>query len=257
MGDWNPALYRQFGSERERPIHDLLARIPLESPRRIVDLGCGAGASTALLQRRWPEAQILGLDSSPAMLARARESLTSPAFAEADIGSWEADRPFDLVFSNAALQWLGAHEVLFPRLMTAVAPGGVLAVQMPRNFDAPSHRLMAEAAAAGQWRDRLAGVAASRTNPVGAPEQYARLLAPLARRYEIWETTYLLHLEGENPIVEWTRATGLRPYLEALQEPDRAGFLAEYGRRIAAAYPKEPDGATLFPFRRLFIVASR
>jgi trans-aconitate 2-methyltransferase len=128
---------------------------------------------------------------------------------------------------------------------------------MPRNFDAPSHRLMAETAAAGRWRDRLAGVAASRRNPVGTPAQYARLLAPLARRCEIWETTYLLRLEGENPVVEWARGTGLRPYLDALPEPDRAEFLAEYGRRIAAAYPKEPDGATFFPFRRLFIVASR
>ncbi len=257
MGDWNPTLYRQFANERERPIHDLVAHIPLESPGRIADLGCGAGASTALLQRHWPEARILGLDSSPAMLAKARESLAGPDFAEADIGAWEADRPFDLVFSNAALQWLDAHEVLFPRLMAFVAPGGALAVQMPRNFDAPSHRLMAETAAAGHWRDRLAGVAAGRTNPVGAPAQYARLLAPLARRCEVWETTYLLRLEGENPVVEWTRATGLRPFLDRLQEPDRTDFLVEYGRRIAAAYPKEPDGATFFPFRRLFIVASR
>ncbi|MGD9744125.1 MAG: trans-aconitate 2-methyltransferase [Dongiaceae bacterium] len=257
MGDWNPTLYRQFGNERERPIDDLLARIPLESPGRIVDLGCGAGASTALLRRRWPEAGILGLDSSPAMLATARETVTGAEFVEAEIGSWQADRAFDLVFSNAALQWLGAHEVLFPRLMTIVAPGGVLAVQMPRNFDAPSHRLMAETAAAGRWRDRLAGVAASRRNPVGGPAQYARLLAPLAHRCEVWETTYLLRLEGENPVVEWTRGTGLRPYLDALPEPDRAEFLAEYGRRIAVAYPKEPDGATFFPFRRLFIVASR
>lgn len=257
MSDWSPALYQRFAGERERPIFDLVARIPLERPGRIVDLGCGAGASTAVVARRWPDARILGLDSSPAMLTEARKALPCHRFDQGDVGNWQAETPFDLVFSNAALQWIEGHRQLFPRLMAAVAPGGVLAVQMPRNFDAPSHRLMAETAMEARWRERLAPVAASRKDPVGAPEFYARLLAPLADPLEIWETTYLFRLPSDNPVVDWTRATGLRPYLDALEEPERSAFLADYGRRIAAAYPKEPDGRTLFPFRRLFIVATR
>lgn len=257
MSDWDPALYQRFAGERERPVFDLVARIPLDRPARIVDLGCGAGASTAVVARRWPDARILGVDSSPAMLTEARKALPGHEFGEGDVGLWRAETPFDLVFSNAALQWIEGHRQLFPRLMTSVAPGGVLAIQMPRNFDAPSHRLMAETAAEGRWRERLASVAASRKDLVGAPEFYMRLLAPLAEPIEIWETTYLLRLPGDNPVVDWTRATGLRPYLDALEEPERPAFLADYGRRIASAYPKEPDGRTLFPFRRLFIVATR
>lgn len=257
MGDWDPALYQCYSDDRARPALDLLARVPLDRPRHAIDLGCGGGASTAILAARWPELRIAGLDNSPAMLAEARTALPRVAFAEGDLRDWSPSEPFDLVFSNAALQWVEDHVRLLPRLFGAVAPGGALAVQMPRNFDAPSHRLMAETARADRWRDRLAGVVASRADPVASPERYARILAPLATRLDIWETIYLMRLAGENPVVEWTRATGLRPYLDALQEPARGAFLADYGRRIAAAYPPEPDGSTLFAFRRIFIVAMR
>ncbi len=257
MGDWDPALYRRFSDDRARPALDLLARVPLDRPRRAIDLGCGAGASTAILAARWPETRLSGLDSSSAMLAEARKALPQVAFAEGDLRGWSPSEPFDVVFSNAALQWAADHARLLPRLLGAVAPGGVLAIQMPRNFDAPSHRLMAETARAGSWRAKLASVVASRADPVATPEQYARMLAPLAARLDIWETVYLMRLAGENPVVEWTRATGLRPYLDALEEPARGVFLADYGRRIAAAYPPEPDGSTLFAFRRIFIVAMR
>lgn len=255
MSDWDPALYRRFAGDRQRPALDLLARVPLDKPKRIVDLGCGNGASTAILLARWPNASHLGLDGSPAMLAEARKTLPSATFAEGDLQSWVASERFDLVFSNAALQWTDGHERLLPRLMGSVAPGGALAVQMPRNFDAPSHRLMAETARGGPWRDKLVAVAAARVEPVASPETYARLLSPLAARLDIWETTYLMRLAGENPVVEWTRATGLRPFLDALEGAERDAFLAEYSRRIAAAYPREADGTTLFPFRRIFIVA--
>jgi trans-aconitate 2-methyltransferase len=257
MGDWNPALYGRYAADRERPALDLLARVPIDRPARVVDLGCGAGASTALLAARWPESHLCGIDSSPAMLAEARKALPRVEFAEGDIQDWSPRKPFDLVFSNATLQWIEDHTRLRPRLFDAVAGGGALAVQMPRNFDAPSHRLMAETAAQAPWREKLAGVVAGRADPVAAPEQYARLLAPLAARLDIWETVYLMRLAGENPVVEWTRATGLRPYLDALDEPERGAFLADYARRIAAAYPPEADGLTLFPFRRIFMVATR
>jgi len=257
MSDWDPALYRRFAGDRERPALDLLLRVPLESPQRVIDLGCGAGASTALLLARWPNAAHTGLDNSPAMLAEARRALPGARFLEGDVRDWTAAEPFDLVFSNAALQWADDHARLVPRLMRAVAPGGALAIQMPRNFDAPSHRLMAETAQEGPWRDRLAGVVAGRAEPVASPEAYVRMLAPLAERLDIWETTYLMRLTGRDPVVEWTRATGLRPYLDALGGGEREGFLADYTRRIAEAYPPETDGSTLFPFRRIFVIALR
>lgn len=257
MSDWNPELYRRFANDRQRPALDLLARVPLDEPKRIVDLGCGSGASTAVLVTRWPNASHLGLDSSPAMLAEARKALPHATFVEADLQSWVADEAVDLIFSNAALQWVDGHERVLPQLVRSVAPGGALAIQMPRNFDAPSHRLMAETARSGTWRETLAAVVAARAEPVASPESYARMLAPLAARLDIWETTYLMRLTGENPVVEWTRATGLRSYLDALASPEREAFLAEYGRRIASAYQREPDGTTFFPFRRIFIVAVR
>jgi trans-aconitate 2-methyltransferase len=255
VSDWDPALYRRFAGDRLRPALDLLARVPVDAPQRIVDLGCGTGASTAILAARWPGAAIVGVDSSPAMLADARKALPGASFLQCDLQCWSAAEPVDVLFSNAALQWAEGHGELVPRLMRSVAPGGALAIQMPRNFDAPSHRLMAETAHEGPWRDRLASVVAARAEPVASPEAYARMLAPLAAKLDIWESTYLMRLAGENPVVEWTRATGLRPYLNALAEAEREAFLADYRRRIAAAYPREPDGSTYFPFRRIFIVA--
>jgi trans-aconitate 2-methyltransferase len=174
---------------------------------------------------------------------------------QADIGAWRGPRPADVVFSNAALHWLDDHAGLFPRLVSGMAPGGVLAVQMPRNHGAPSHTEMVAAAEAGPWREGLRP--ALRTRPVAGPPVYHDILAPHVSRLDIWETEYLHALEGDNPVVEWTRGSALKPLLDRLQEPERSGFLAEYSARIARAYPPRPDGRTLFPFRRLFIVATR
>jgi trans-aconitate 2-methyltransferase len=255
VSSWDPGQYLKFADHRLRPALDLLARVPAEEPGAVFDLGCGAGNVTRVLAERWPEARVTGVDSSMPMLEKARAAAPRIAFIHADLAAWTAPEPAGLVYSNAALHWLGEHAALFPRLMAQLAPGGVLAVQMPRNHGAPSHTLMLEAAEAGPWRARLAGVESIR--PVHAPEAYYRLLAPLAARLDIWECEYLQVLEGDNPVVEWTKGTALRPYLDALDDAGRKGFLAAYAERIAAAYPRQPDGRTLFPFRRIFIVAQR
>ena len=256
MPSWDPNQYLKFTDHRLRPALDLLAQIPAADPRSIYDLGCGPGNITRLLAERWPGARVVGVDSSADMLAKARQEAPGVAFEQADIAHWSPPARADLLFTNATLHWLDDHAALLPRLAAQLAPGGVLAIQMPDNRTSPSHLLMDEAAAAGPWHARLA-----RLRPVyGAmqsPDAYYRMLAPVAAQVDIWETTYLHVLEGDNPVVEWTKGTALRPYLDALEEPARAAFLAAYAARIAAAYPKQPDGRTLLPFRRIFIVARR
>jgi trans-aconitate 2-methyltransferase len=254
MPTWDPRQYLKFTDHRLRPALDLLAQIQLDDPRIVFDLGCGPGNITRLLAERWPGAQVVGLDSSAAMLAKARQEAPAVTFVEADINNWTAPLPPQLLFSNATLHWLDGHAKLLPRLLQQLTSGGVLAVQMPRNHDAPSHLLMTAAAEDGPWRLRLADVRHV-LRSVESPDAYYRTLAPIARRIDIWETEYLHVLEGENPVVEWTKGTGLRPYLDALDEPDRSGFIAAYSARIAAAYPKQADGRTLLPFRRIFLIA--
>jgi trans-aconitate 2-methyltransferase len=254
MPSWDPRQYLAFAGPRLRPALDLLAQVPLERPSMVYDLGCGPGNSTHLLAQRWPQANIVGVDSSPDMLATARAAAPAITFVEADIAAWMPPRPPDLLFSNATLHWLGDHDRLFPRLVRQLAPGGVLAVQMPHNHDSPSHLLIRKAADSGPWRAKLAHVRG--IHPVAAPEAYYRMLAPHARSLDIWESDYLHVLEGDDPVVEWNKGTALRPYLDALDPPDRDAFLTDYAARVAAACPKEPDGRTLFLFRRLFIVAA-
>jgi trans-aconitate 2-methyltransferase len=253
MPTWDPRQYLKFADHRLRPALDLLAQIPLEAPATVHDLGCGPGNITRFLAERWPAARVTGLDSSAEMLAKARQEAPGIAFVQADIARWSPPSPADLLFSNSTLQWLDDHAALFPRLLGQVASRGVLAVQMPHNHDAPSHVLMRAAADAGPWRSRLQDVRS--IAPVGAPADYYRILTPTARRVDIWETEYLHVLDGDNPVVEWTKGTGLRPFLEALDEPERGRFLADYAARIAQAYPRQADGRTLLPFRRLFIIA--
>jgi trans-aconitate 2-methyltransferase len=250
---WDPARYLAFADQRLRPALDLIARIPEIEPRAIWDLGCGTGSATRLLAQRWPAARITGVDSSAAMLARALEG--SIAWVQADIIDWLArGQTADLVFSNAALHWLDDHEVLFPRLVRSLAPGGVLAVQMPRNHGEPSHTCMAEAARAGSWAAAVAP--ALRERPVLEPERYYDLVAPLAASVDLWETVYLHALEGDDPVVAWTRSTALAPLLEAAG-PHATALLADYTARVRIAYPKRPDGRTLLPFRRTFLVVRR
>jgi trans-aconitate 2-methyltransferase len=255
MTTWDPNQYLKFADHRLRPAIDLLSRVRADEPGAVFDLGCGAGNVSKLLAERWPKARVTGVDSSMAMLEKARAAAPRIAFLQAELAAWRAPEPADVIYSNAALHWLDGHEALFPRLMEQLAPGGSLAIQMPRNHSAASHTAMLEAAGAGPWKAKLANVRGIRA--VHDPADYYRMLAPLAARLDIWECEYLQVLEGPNPVVEWTKGTGLRPYLDPLDDAAKKGFLAAYSERIAAAYPPQPDGRTLFPFRRIFIVAER
>jgi trans-aconitate 2-methyltransferase len=251
---WDPDVYMKFASERTRPAMELLARVPLRAPARVIDLGCGPGNSTALLAARWPHADIEGLESSPDMLAKARASGVRANWTEGEVESWSPAKPCDVVFSNATLHWIADHRALLPRLMRHVADGGALAFQVPRNFDAPSHVLMREVANSGPWKAKLAD---ARQVNVLAPEDYFDILAPLAKSLDIWETTYLHVLEGDDPVLTWVSGTGLRPFVQPLGADEREAFLAEYRTRLREAYPRRADGKTLLPFQRLFVVAQR
>ncbi len=252
---WDPNQYLAFADHRLRPALDLLARIPHAGPRRVYDLGCGTGNVTRILQQRWPHAVIVGVDSSPEMLASARSGCETIAWEQGDLAQWMPEEPPDVIFSNAALHWLGQHQSLFPRLFGQLAPGGVLAVQMPNNFAAPSHRCIMESVMAGPWTPLLAPLLSD--SPVAEPRVYHDMLSPLGAEVDVWQTEYLQRLEGENPVVRWTSSTALRPFLDALDEPLHGRFLADYAARIAQAYPPSPDGSTLFPFRRLFLLARK
>jgi trans-aconitate 2-methyltransferase len=250
---WDPTQYLKFADHRLRPAIDLLNRIDVAEPGEVVDLGAGAGNVTRLIKMRWPSARVTGVDTSPEMLAKAAAAAPEITWLLADLGRWRPERPVDVIYSNAALHWLEGHDTLFPALLSSLAPGGVLAVQMPRNFSAPSHTSMAEAARGGPWRAKLEPLL--RPSPTGDPALYYGLLASRAAALDIWETEYLQVLDGENPVKEWTKGTWLRPLLAALDEPDRSGFEAAYGALVTRAYPPSADGRTLFPFRRLFIIA--
>ena len=262
MTDWNPVQYLKYAGERLRPALDLLARVPLAHPRTIVDLGCGAGNVTRLLAQRWPEARIVGVDNSAAMLAQARAEMPDRSrhtFVESDLALWRPETPVDLVYSNAALHWLPGHATLLPEVAAMVADNGVLAVQMPDNFRAPSHTAINELAASLRWRGKLAPFV--RESPVAAPADYFAWLAPSVRTLDVWQTQYLQVLpardDGEHPVAAWTRGTWLVPLLAALDESERAEFLGAYEEHLAVAYPRRPDGCTLFPFKRLFMVGNR
>lgn len=254
MSGWDPGQYLKFADHRLRPAIDLLARVPLENCRTAWDLGCGAGNVTALLKVRWPAAAVTGVDSSAEMLAKARAK-TEIAWVQADLATWRAPAPADLIYSNAALHWLPDHARLFAHLIGQVAPGGVLAVQMPRNFAAPSHALLREVAQAAPWAQRLAPHLMEA--PVAAPSAYYDWLSPHAATLDIWEQEYLQVLDGENPVVEWTKGTVVKPMLDRLTQDEQREFLAAYTGKIRQAYPRRTDGKTLFPFRRLFMVAQR
>lgn len=255
MSDWNPQQYLKFADHRFRPALDLLARVPMDAPQLVYDLGCGAGNVTKQLKARWPDARVVGVDSSAAMLERARTEAKGCDFVLADLAHWRPAETPCVIYSNAALHWLDDHATLFPRLLQALRAGGVLAVQMPRNHNAPSHAEPATAARMPQWRDRL--IAQLRENPVSEPDAYRDLLAPQSNWRDIWETTYIQELSGDDAVLEWIRSTALRPLLDALDEKDRPQFEAEVRGRLRRAYPRGADGVTLFSFRRLFMVAVR
>ncbi|MHC1727643.1 MAG: methyltransferase domain-containing protein [Syntrophobacteraceae bacterium] len=256
MSKWDAELYLRFSDERTQPALDLATRIAVSDPRRVVDLGCGPGNSTAILRSRWPQAVVVGLDNSPEMIAAAAKTCPEGKWVLADAATWSAELPFDIVFSNATLQWLPNHALLFPRLFSQVASGGALAVQMPAHFNSPLHREILETADDPRWCHLMGPARNAMTKE--PPAFYYNLLQPLGARVEIWETEYYHSLESPRAIIEWFRATGLRPYLTALEsEEQKQSFEEQLLARYSKTFPPQSDGRILFPFRRLFIVSYR
>ena len=253
---WDVEQYERYKAYRDRPALDLMVQIPGDlTPTEIWDLGCGAGEHAALLARRHPSARVHGLDSSADMLAAARDRSSAVEWLQGDIAAFAPNAPPDLIFTNAALQWLPDHATLFPHLVGALAPGGVFACQVPVTWAEVWHADLRATAAEPRWQGMMQGV--RDVQPVAAAEDYWRWLSPLAE-VDVWKTRYLHVLTGEDPVVDWMMGTGLRPYLARLTDPaDRAAFLDAYRGRTRASFPKQPDGSTLFDFPRLFIVARR
>jgi len=251
---WSPAAYLKFEDERTRPAQDLLARVANERPHLVVDVGCGPGNSTQLLVARFPGAEIVGFDTSQAMLAEARQRVPSARFEFADAASWAPDPGTGVVFANAVYQWIPDHLDVLPRVLERLEPGGTLAVQMPDNLMEPLHVLMRDVAASGPWAAKLADAARAPLPPVRA---YYDALAPHARRLDIWHTIYNHVMPNAAAIVEWVKSTGLGPFLARLDETEKPDFLAAYGKAIETAYPPAADGNVLMRFPRLFIVAER
>lgn len=252
---WNAAQYLRFGDERSRPFFDLVARVGAEKPAYVVDLGCGPGHLTAALARRWPEAEVVGVDRSRDMIETANgEGYPGVSFTYADVREWVPDRAPDVITCNAVLQWVPGHDELLVRWADQLAPGGWLAFQLPGNFDSPSHVIVRELAESPRWRGLLDGVRLNRQ--AGDAAHYVGLLAGDGFTVDAWETTYLHILPGEDPVLEWTKGTTLRPVLARLDAEQGAGFTAEYAARLRAAYRRGPHG-TIFPFRRVFAVVHR
>lgn len=253
---WDAALYLRFSDERTRPAADLLARVPLDSPSHVIDLGCGPGNSTELLHRRWPRAAVTGVDNSPEMLSAARAAFPHGRWVRGDAGHWTADPPADVIFANASLHWVRDHARLFPRLLAQAAPGGVLAVQMPCNAGSPFHQQIRRVADAPEWRRVMAG--ATRAVTVESAGFYYDTLRPHSERLEIWETEYVHVLPNVEAIVDWVRATALRPFLDALENDEaRARFEQRLLAALRESYSPRIDGRVLFPFKRIFILAQR
>ena len=257
---WDPDTYLAFADLRSRPGLELLARIQHPRPETIVDLGCGPGHLTAVLARRWPGARVIGIDGSAEMLARAesqfpRDKWPTVEWEHQDIASWTPQDPVTILYSNAALHWVGDHQNLFPRLLSLVSAGGRLAVQMPDNWEEPSHTLIRRLTGDPRWKERAAPVFLGR--PVAEPGKYRAWLQPDAAEIDQWRTTYFQALSGTDPVVSWVKGSVLRPILGVLEPEEAELFLSRLTEGYRAAYPAGPDGTTVFPFSRFFMVARR
>jgi trans-aconitate 2-methyltransferase len=253
---WDAGVYLRFANERTQPSIDLINRINLPHPGRIIDLGCGPGNSTEPIRQRWPHAEVVGLDSSAHMIETARKAYPDGTWMVGDAANWEVEEPFDLVFSNAMLQWLPDHTRICRQWFDQVAPGGALAVQIPAHYDLSMNREIVEVSKDPAWNDRMDNARGSLTRK--PPSLYYDALESVAVHVDLWETIYHHILPGSQAVLDWFRGTGLRPYLEALSsDEERQRFEKLLLERYNAAYPRRPSGQVLFPFRRLFFVAYR
>ena len=255
MPQWDAGTYLKFANERTQPSIDLVQRINIQNPKRIIDLGCGPGNSTEALRRRWPDAAITGLDNSQRMIDAAREACPDGDWVVGDAGSWQAAVPFDLVFSNAMLHWLPNHAEVCTHLLRQVAPAGALAVQLPAHYDSPLHREIFEVSRDPAWNDRMQNARTAVT--CEHPSFYYDTFGPMTSHLDLWETTYYHTVAGPEAVIEWFRGTGLRPFLEALSADERPRFEQLLLERYERTYPRRTSGQVLFPFRRLFFVAYR
>jgi trans-aconitate 2-methyltransferase len=255
---WDPATYLRYAGERARPFADLLAQVRSEAPAVVVDLGCGEGALTASLARRWPRARVVGIDSSAEMLAAAaaHAELGRVEFENGDVRDWRPDGPVDVLVSNAVLHWVPGHADLLRRWADDLAPGGELAVQVPGNFRAPTHALLTELCRSPRWSARLSAVA-PQPDAVLEPAGYLDVLTGAGLAADVWETTYLHVLRGPDPVLGWVRSTVLRPVLAELDAAEVEDLTKAYAAALRAAYPVRPDGSTVLPFRRVFAVGRR
>lgn len=253
---WDPTVYHRFGNERSRPFHDLVARVGAERPRAVTDLGCGPGDLTAGLARRWPDARITGLDSSPEMIGKARALAGPVRFDVADVRDWRPAPDTDVVVTNAVLQWVPGHDALIARWIRELPSGAWFAMQVPGNFDAPSHRALRALARSAPYADTVGEIV--REAPVDDPVGYAALLTGAGAAVDAWETTYVHLLPdtgAEHPVLRWMEGTALRPVKAALDDAAWRGFRAALGATLAAEYPAR-NGYVAFPFRRIFAVAT-
>ena len=253
---WDADQYERFRGERSRPFFDLLARIPDQSYRSVVDLGCGTGDLTAALADHWPEARVTGVDLSEAMLtpARTRAEAGRLDFLQADLAIWRPEATADLIVSNAAIQWVPDHDALLRHSASYLGSKGVLAVQMPANFESPSHALLKKLSLSKRWAGKLKKCL--RHDVVQPLERYVEIAWGLGLKVDAWETVYQHILPGRDAVLEWMKGTGLRPVMAALKGAELEEFLAAYGEKLRAAYPETPAG-TRFPFRRFFFVARK
>jgi len=254
--NWSPTQYTKYEDERNRPVQDLLARIPASNVATAVDIGCGPGNSTELLYARFPNAVVSGVDNSANMITAAEKRLPAIQFELADIATWQNKGCFDVILANASLQWVPDHETLFPALVSKLNPGGSLAVQMPDNLDEPSHRIMRDIAADTIWGGKLSKSSDAKA-PRHSAEWYFNVLKDEVTKVDIWRTTYFHPLaRGGEDVVEMFKSTGLRPFLDPLSDDEKSAYLTRYRAEIDKAYPALRDGSVLLPFPRLFIVAT-
>lgn len=251
---WDAEQYLRFETERARPFFDLVAAVEHLHPRTVADLGCGPGGLTATLLARWPDAVIWGIDESDEMIdhARRRAVIDRLRFERADASRWQAPGPLDVIISNACFQWIPDHVALLDHLVPQLAEGGWLAFQVPNNFDEPSHEAVRDVMANEDWADLLRDVVRA---AVERPEWYVERLSERGLTVSTWEVIYYHVLQGDTPVLDWLQGTTLRPVLALLDGRQQAQFLDELSGRLAAAYPAHSIG-TVFPFRRMFVVAN-
>lgn len=252
---WDPKTYNQFKQERLLPLIDLIQKIPKKNYNSILDLGCGTGVATPYLKELSPNAKITGLDNSEEMLEEAKEKYSDCNYLNQDINSYNPPTPFDLIFSDAALHFINRHEELLPRVMSFLNPGGVLAIQIPNNWNQPSHQIMNEVAYSSHFKDKTGHLI--RRSPVLNEKEYLDCLKNISHNPQFWETTYMHKMEGKNPIFQWLKGTSLKILLTALDPKEKEKFSNIIKTKLAKAYPPNSEGITILPFRRIFLLAEK